>query len=43
MEDEELDNIWVAISNGDAERIGYLLNVEGVSVNAQDERGYAPL
>ena len=37
------ENIWVAASDGDLERVKHLLEVEGVSVNAQDEVGYSPL
>ena len=37
------ENIWVAASDGDLERVKHLVEVEGVSVNAQDEVGYSPL
>jgi ankyrin repeat protein len=41
-EDNSNDNIWVAASNGDIERVRFLL-ASGVSVNAQDEYGYSPM
>jgi hypothetical protein len=43
MEGEEPDNIWIAVSNGDLERVQHLVGQEGVSVNVQDEMGYSPL
>jgi ankyrin repeat protein len=39
---EEEDNIWVAASNGDTDRVKELLAL-GISVNAQDEYGYSPM
>lgn len=41
-EDFEANNIWVAVSNGDLDRVKEML-ASGVSVNAQDEHGYSPL
>lgn len=43
MADEEQDNIWIAVSNGDIDRVKHLVSKEGVSVNAQDEMGYSPM
>jgi ankyrin repeat protein len=40
--DNSNDNIWVAASNGDVERVNVLLS-SGISVNAQDEYGYSPM
>ena len=40
--DNSDDNIWIASSNGDIERVKELLQ-SGVSVNAQDEYGYSPM
>jgi hypothetical protein len=40
--EEEEDNIWVAASNGDTNRVKELLAL-GISVNAQDEYGYSPM
>lgn len=41
-EDDGPDNIWMAASDGDLERVKELLR-EGVSVNAMDENGYTPI
>ena len=37
------ENIWVAASDGDLDRVRHLVEVEGISVNVQDEAGYSPL
>lgn len=42
-DDHESDNIWIAVSNGDLERVKYLVLNEGVSVNVQDDQGYSPM
>jgi ankyrin repeat protein len=39
---KELENIWIASSDGDLQRVEQLIE-EGVSVNAQDETGYSPM
>ncbi len=39
----EPDNIWIAVSNGDLERVQYLIAQEGVPVNSQDDMGYSPM
>jgi ankyrin repeat protein len=39
----EGENIWTAASDGDLERVQYLLEKECVNVNAQDEHGYSPI
>jgi uncharacterized protein len=36
------ENIWIAASDGDIERVKQLME-EGMSCNAQDESGYSPL
>jgi hypothetical protein len=41
-DDLEEDNIWVAVSNGDLDRVKEML-ASGVSPNSQDEHGYSPL
>lgn len=41
-DDLEVDNIWVAVSNGDLNRVKEFI-ASGVSPNAQDEHGYSAL
>lgn len=36
------ENIWCAASDGDINRVTFLLN-QNISVNAQDESGYSPM
>lgn len=36
------ENIWCAASDGDINRVTYLLN-HNINVNAQDESGYSPM
>ncbi|KAH8920186.1 ankyrin [Atractiella rhizophila] len=40
---DEPSNIWTAVSDGDLERVKYLIETEGVSPNAKDENSYTPL
>ena len=40
--EDGLENIWIAASDGDIDRIQKLLG-DGISVNSQDESGYSPL
>ncbi len=39
----EKENIWIASSDGDLQRVTEILAEGSVSVNAQDETGYSPL
>jgi hypothetical protein len=39
----ELENIWIASSDGDVGRVIQLLQEDPSMVNAQDESGYSPL
>ena len=36
-------NVWVAVADGDMERVKYLLEHEGVTSTSKDESGYTPL
>ena len=36
-------NLWVAVADGDMERVKYLLEHEGVTSTSKDESGYTPL
>lgn len=40
--DSSNDNIWIAASNGDIERVKELLQ-SGIAINSQDETGYSPM
>jgi uncharacterized protein len=43
ISNDEPENIWVASSDGDLDRVKFLIEQEGVSVNSQDESGYSPM
>lgn len=36
-------NVWVAVADGDMERVKFLLENEGMAPTSQDESGYTPL
>lgn len=38
-----MQNIWVAASDGDLQRVQHLVEVEGVSPNAKDANSYSPM
>lgn len=40
--EEEFDNIWVACTNGDVNKVSEFL-ASGIDINAQDEAGFSPI
>jgi len=40
--DDEFDNIWVACTNGEVNKVSEFL-ASGIDVNAQDEYGFSPI
>jgi ankyrin repeat protein len=43
IDESEDDNIWVASTNGNVERVNFLIKEGGVPINAQDETGFSPI
>lgn len=43
MSAKEKSNLWVAASDGDIERVQYLIKNEGFTPNSKDEYGYTPM
>ena len=40
--EDEFDNIWVACTNGDVNKVSEFL-ANGIDINAQDEAGFSPI
>jgi hypothetical protein len=41
--EEEEENVWVASSNGDIDKVKAILQSQKLDINIQDEYGYSPM